>query len=143
MRIANAVVVIAMVLSMSACRERSGDTVYRWPPPREVTATTGGVPVHIPPWLWPLGEQEALAEIDAAGVPAGWSVEVVTPYFEARDRSGAVLLVQGETLPEERRILVGFRPCDSGPALPALAHEVVHAVTGDPCAGHEGEPGCH
>lgn len=128
---------LALLLALPACVERPHrGPAYLWPPPRALATSPAGVPVHVPGWLFPAARDEAFAEIDAAGVPAGWAVEIVPPYFEMEQFDGTVRLTQGATLFAERRILVGFRPCETGPALPALEHEVLHAQTGDPCAGH-------
>lgn len=98
--------------------------------------TPGGVRVFYPAWL--LGDNQRLAdaEIDQAGVPAGWVVVITVPIFaEPASPTG---LARGSCNYPSRTITVGWRACpwETVPVLPALDHEVRHAVTGDPLAGH-------
>lgn len=98
--------------------------------------TPGGVRVFYPEWLFDLSRQQAEQEIDAAGVPPGWVVVVTVPIFAAP--SSPTGLARGTCDYDRRTITVGWRarPWETFPCLPALGHEVQHAVTGDPLAGH-------
>jgi hypothetical protein len=98
--------------------------------------TAGGVPVVAPSWASKADLfAEALAEIDSAGVPSGWTVRIEVPVFAtAASETG---LARGLCDYEACLIVVGWRaPGEVRPVLPALGHEILHAVTGDPEAGH-------
>ena len=103
----------------------------------------GGTPVTFPSWLavHPDLMGEALGEVDAAGVPAGWSVTVRLPKFETG--ASATGLARGLCDYDRRELHVGFRfkPCEDRPLLVALVHEAGHAKYGG-CFEHDGEPGC-
>ena len=99
--------------------------------------TAGGVPVVAPSWAVRSENFEAaLAEIDAACVPLGWVVRIEVPVFECE--ASPTGIARGLCDYGPKVLVVGWRaPCESQrPVLPALAHEVGHAVTGDPLAGH-------
>lgn len=102
-------------------------------------ATPGGVPVRYAAWLRPDERSEASAQIDGAGVPPGWSVEVTIPVWESRDGSR---LMTGVTDFDNKRIIVGWRALPYLLPLPALEHEVEHALhPEDICWGHNpGDP---
>ena len=97
--------------------------------------------VTVPPWIaaHPELEAEARAEIDAAGVPEFWVVVIRLPKFDDERYAGGTQLLRGLCDDDARRIDVGFRfsECEDRPLLPALEHEVMHSITGDPCAGHD------
>jgi hypothetical protein len=89
-----------------------------------------------PSWVPADLRAEAEAEIAAAGVPAGWRVVVMPPVFEhAASPTG---IARGICDYESKTLFVGWRitPYEDRPLLPALIHETLHAVTGDPLAGH-------
>lgn len=137
-RLAAALAFAAVLLA--GCREAHGATSVtaagQFPlPATGYTTTPGGVPVSFPEWFVSLGfVAQAESAIDAAGVPAGWVVEVTVPAF-VHPRNPA-RLAEGITLFSERRILVGASICGAA-LLPLLAHEVDHARhPDDPCFGH-------
>lgn len=73
--------------------------------------------------------------IVSMGVPSYATVIVLDPgaFSSAASPTG---LAVGETHLPERTIYVSWRGTQSGPVLPALAHELRHLLTNDPLAGH-------
>lgn len=106
--------------------------------PRVWLETPGRVRVAVPQWLTRPAHAaklaELLAEVDASGVPAGWSVWVGGIGALEGHPSGPA---QGWCVAEHRMIVVAYRgPGEPvAPLLPALAHEIGHALHG-PGAGH-------
>lgn len=140
-RVIAAAVFVLTVLS--GCRESHAATV---PAHALLTysVTPGGVPIHYPAWMHAAVIAEVETAIDAAGVPAGWTVEVAIPYFVHPTKPERLL--QGLTYPDLRHLVLGIRavPCNGEPILPVLQHEVDHANhPEDPCYGHPpGDPDC-
>ena len=110
---------LLLALSVVACADS--------PAMRGANARTpAGVPVAVPSWVPEDLRPELCAEVDAAGVPEGWTGEVAVPIFRPRCRDG---LARGQCLRWCKRLVVGWRarPWEERPLLPALAHEVAHA----------------
>lgn len=163
MTLTRALVVLLLALHVSGCSE---DTRTRTvpgpvltvtaspspaPPPQDPhvpagswATTLGGVRWHVPAWpdlaVGTVLRASAALEIDNDPPPAGWSVIVVDPGAFSTASSPTGLAV-GATKFAEREIYVAWCwPRVAGaPLFPAYAHEVEHARTGNPCAGH---PGC-
>lgn len=115
-------------------------------PPGRWDLAADGTAVWLPAWLdlAPELRAAALREIEAAGVPVGYSVVVMDPgSFSAP--SSTTGLARGLADLAARELYVAWRFPAAGRVLPALEHEVGHAVaweaTHDPllaaCAGHE------
>jgi hypothetical protein len=137
--LAGAAVALAVLLVVNGCaRSPSSARYYALPSAPANLVTPGGVPVTVPSFVArvPTLTADALAEIDAAGIPAGWSVVIVVPAFESSHSETG--LARGLHDPEARVLTVGWRirPYEDRPLLPALLHERDHAVTGDADFGH-------
>lgn len=89
-----------------------------------------------PSWVPADLRAEAEQEIAAAGVPEGWRVIVMPAVFE--HPASPTGIARGVCDYDSKTIIVGWRmtPYEDRPLLRALDHEVLHAVTGDPLAGH-------
>ncbi|MCW8137300.1 MAG: hypothetical protein KIT58_00140 [Planctomycetota bacterium] len=120
-----------------------------WPAPQVSVTTAEGVNVRYPVWVAAHPAQEAamfdeirtvVPEADpridpsVRGVPAGTTVVVLDPgaYYAPYSPT---LLATGEWRAPST-IYVAWRGGSSGLRLPALAHELRHALTQDPDAGH-------
>ena len=118
--------------------------------PTTAHVTTTGVVVLVPSWADAGETDEALRaatdtvpEADpriassARGLPAGWTLGVLAPgaYFAPYSPTG---LAAGETRQADRLVYAAWRHPRRSPEhpLPALAHELRHAYTRDPSAGH-------
>lgn len=108
-------------------------------PPGEWRTTLGGTRWHCPAWL-PSGSvlrASAEMEIDAAGVPSGWAVVAQDPGAFSLRGSPTGLATGATKFPEQTMHVAWAWPRQSGaPLFPALAHEVDHARSGNPCEGH-------
>lgn len=106
--------------------------------------TTWGAQLTYPIWveLHPAFKDQMLSELAftpmeagaSIGVPAWASITIVDPgpYYAPSSSTGLAL---GEWVPPDK-IILAWRGCQSGPLLPALAHELRHLITQDPLAGH-------
>ena len=94
-----------------------------------------GQRVVIPAWVPADLAAEAREEIAAAGLPDGWTVIVRVPVFETRYSPTGI--ARGLCMYKSRTIYVGWRVSayEDRPLLPALKHEVGHALHG-PTEGH-------
>lgn len=114
------------LLSVASCAHPAPSSTA----PAPTHTTTAGIPVVAPSWLSrdPDLLADALDEIDRAGVPSGWTVAIRLPKWA--DESAPSGLVRGLCVRERRLIEVGFRfwPLEDRPLLPALGHEIGHAV---------------
>ena len=125
-----AAALLAIVL-LAGCADASSQRA----PSRAWTLTPLGTPLLLPSWVAPEFHAEVMAEVDAALVPAGWSVVVTVPIFEAP--ASPTGLARGLCDYDARTLTVGWRvkACEDRPLLPALLHEVGH-IHGGPEAGH-------
>lgn len=121
--------------------------------PHVASVTTGGVTLLAPVWLdmHPRGQEWRALLLDelvatepepdhriptgTRGVPPGVVVVVLDPgpYWAPYSPSGRAA---GEWRSDVRTLYCAWRWPESGPCLPALSHELRHAYTGDPEAGH-------
>ena len=123
---------LALVLLLASCADHAARPVT----PRWEATPLNGTPVLFPSWVVMRGD--ALDEIDAAMIPAGWRVVVTVPIFEtAASPTG---LARGLCDYDTRTLTVGWRarPWEERPLLPALLHERDHILFG-PCYGHPPE----
>lgn len=147
---------LAALLLLGAVHAGCGpSTRYRPLPPRVgdqaphyETRSPRGVRVLLPVWvrLHPGEEAAALDEVDSVtpeadpridptlrGVPLSATVVILDPggYYAPYSPTG---LAAGEQ--RGATLYVAWRGAPTGVRLPALPHELRHALTGDPLAGH-------
>lgn len=111
--------------------------------PRHPTnrVTPGGIAVWVPDWLeHDPGLAQALADIDGARVPAGWSVILERPRFrtpDGREANGACFFSSREIYVGAQWVETWYsRPSPREWWLHVLDHEAGHASTGDKCFCH-------
>ena len=90
----------------------------------------------IPWWVPTALRQEVRDEIAYERVPEDYRWQITVPVFETTHSPTG--LARGLCNYTDKVITVGWRhnPYEDRPLMPALAHEVGHARTGDPSYGH-------
>lgn len=141
----HAAILLALALGCAPSRPRPVGPSVGVPPGRWDLAADL-TPVWVPTWLdlAPELRAQALAEVESAGVPSGYSVVVMDPGSFSAPTSPTGL-ARGVADLGARTLYVAWRFPASGRVLPALEHEVEHArvweATHDAalaaCVGHE------
>ena len=137
--IISAILIIVFGLAIISCGPNKKNVpIMSSPPliPGSIQSTPLGTLVYVPLWLDRDQnlKNEALAEIDSSGIPAGIVVFIQDPGMYSWPPSPTGL-AYGHT-DMNTYIYVAWRTNGSYPLLPALIHEVNHVITKDPNFGH-------
>lgn len=120
--------VLVLVLA-AGCKAESGQR-RPFTQPTVLYTSPAGTLVTFPSWVPAEMRAEALAEIDAAGLPPGWQVVIRLPKYEEPESPTG--LARGTTSHALKTVFVGWRfhPYEDRPLMPALTYEVEQNVYG-------------